>query len=136
MKFTPASDNEEGGLVVIRDRNHYLKFTLGMDNGNVTLKLDRSAGPETHDLLITSIALDKSPAFLKIHVSGPWFSFMYSNDGKTWNSLKEKVDGRMLGLAGAGRFTGTMIGMYASSNGNPSDNFIDFDWFEYKPSER
>jgi xylan 1,4-beta-xylosidase len=35
-------------------------------------------------------------------------------------------------MAGAGRFTGTIIGMYTSSNGKESKNYADFDWFEYQ----
>jgi len=31
----------------------------------------------------------------------------------------------------AGGFVGAYIAMYASSNGGPSTNHVDFDWFEY-----
>jgi alpha-N-arabinofuranosidase len=41
------------------------------------------------------------------------------------------VDGRILSTPFAGGFVGAYIGMYASSNGHPSDNVADFDWFEY-----
>ena len=36
-----------------------------------------------------------------------------------------------LSLPLAGGFTGAYLGMYASSNGTPSNNTADFDWFEY-----
>jgi alpha-N-arabinofuranosidase len=41
------------------------------------------------------------------------------------------VDGRILSTPVAGGFVGAYIGMYASSNGHPSENVADFDWFEY-----
>jgi xylan 1,4-beta-xylosidase len=31
----------------------------------------------------------------------------------------------------AGGFVGTYIGLYASSNGQPSKTTADFDWFDY-----
>ncbi|WP_425394155.1 hypothetical protein [Actinomadura oligospora] len=34
---------------------------------------------------------------------------------------------------GRGRFTGVLVGLYATSNGRPSTNHADFDWFEYVP---
>ena len=41
------------------------------------------------------------------------------------------ADGRILSTPVAGGFVGAYIGMYASSNGQPSVNTADFDWFEY-----
>jgi xylan 1,4-beta-xylosidase len=45
--------------------------------------------------------------------------------------VAQAVDGRILSTPVAGGFVGTYIGMYASSNGQPSQNVADFDWFEY-----
>jgi xylan 1,4-beta-xylosidase len=35
----------------------------------------------------------------------------------------------------AGGFIGAYLGMYASSDGRPSTNTADFDWFEYRGLE-
>jgi alpha-N-arabinofuranosidase len=43
------------------------------------------------------------------------------------------VDGQVLSSQVAGSFTGALLGMYASSNGRPSQNHADFAWFEYSP---
>ena len=43
----------------------------------------------------------------------------------------EGIDGRILSTSFAGGFVGAYVGMYASSNGHPSANMADFDWFEY-----
>ena len=47
----------------------------------------------------------------------------------------ENVDGRLLSKEIAGGFTGTVIGLYATSNGGKTENFSDFDWFEYQGVE-
>ncbi|MFN2286052.1 MAG: hypothetical protein ACK2UQ_16685, partial [Anaerolineae bacterium] len=39
--------------------------------------------------------------------------------------------GRILSTTVAGGFVGAYLGMYASSNGQPSTSIADFDWFEY-----
>lgn len=45
--------------------------------------------------------------------------------------LAQGVDGRLLSTSYAGGFVGAYLGMYAGSNGQPSANTADFDWFEY-----
>ena len=47
------------------------------------------------------------------------------------STLAENIDGRILSTPVAGGFVGAYIAMYASSNGQPSTNHADFDWFEY-----
>jgi xylan 1,4-beta-xylosidase len=42
------------------------------------------------------------------------------------------ADGRVLHHEPAGSFTGAYLGMYASSNGEPSTTTADFAYFEYR----
>lgn len=131
MEFTPQSDNETAGLVIERDRDYYLRFTIGMENGKRVLSLFQKNRAGMQDSLIARKPIDRSTGLLQITSQGFLYSFRYSNNGKQWSDLVTGVDGRLLGLAGAGRFTGTFIGMYASSNGLASKNYVDVDWFEY-----
>ena len=41
------------------------------------------------------------------------------------------ADGRVLSTQVAGGFVGPHIGLYASSNGQPSESAADYDYFEY-----
>ena len=131
MEFTPHSDNETAGLVIERDRDYYLRFTIGMENGKRVLSLFQKNRAGMQDSLIARKPIDRSTGLLQITSQGFLYSFRYSNNGKQWSDLVTGVDGRLLGLAGAGRFTGTFVGMYASSNGLASKNYVDVDWFEY-----
>jgi xylan 1,4-beta-xylosidase len=99
--------------------------------GKRTLCLSQKSGTGERDSLITQSAVETNVQFLKITAEGVHYSFNFSRNGTDWTPLHEKVDGRFLGSAGAGRFTGTMIGMYASSNGGAGNNHADIDWFEY-----
>lgn len=131
LDFKPSADNEEAGLVIERDKDYYLKFTAGQDGGKQVVTLARKEGIEKKDSLVAQSAFTGNNIYLKVEAEGVFYSFSYSTNGKDWTLLKAKEDGRLLGLAGAGRFTGTFIGMYASSNGAASKNYADFDWFEY-----
>lgn len=46
--------------------------------------------------------------------------------------LVENVDGRILSPEIAGGCSGTYIGLFATSNGENSNNVADFDWFDYE----
>ncbi len=46
-----------------------------------------------------------------------------------------EIDGTLLSREVAGGYTGTILGLYASSNGIDSSNYADFDWFEYKENK-
>lgn len=130
MEFTPTSVREEAGLVVERDKNNYLRFTLGYETGQKVLRLIQRSGEKPEDDQIAQSAVNSDSVYLKIISDGVFYTFSYSVNGKDWKVLKDKMDGSFLGMLGVGRFTGTFIGMYASSNGTRSNNYVDFDWFE------
>lgn len=132
MDFMPGSDKEEAGLVVERDKDYFFKFTVMKHDGKTGVALVSNAGTDNKLLAWKEISLSSAKNnWLKISAEGAFYSFSYSTDGKNWTSLLDKADGRFLGIDAAGRFTGTMIGMYASSNGAASENVAAFDWFEY-----
>ncbi len=130
MEFMPTAEAEEAGLVVERDKDNYFKFTIVMESGQPQLRLVKRSSDQAVDETIAKMGVQSGSVHLKILSEGVNYSFSYSFDGKNWKVLGDKVDGRLLGMAGSGRFTGTFIGMYASSNGSKSQNHVDFDWFE------
>ena len=71
---------------------------------------------------------------MKVEAKGQSYSFYVTTEVECWIPVTERADGRILSTNSAGGFVGAYIGMYASSNGKPSDNCVDFDWFEYLPS--
>jgi xylan 1,4-beta-xylosidase len=130
MEFVPASDKEEAGLVVERDKDNYFKFTLTLEAGQTCLRLVKGSSDQLVDEPIAKSVVQSGSIYLKITSESVNYSFSYSFDRKNWKIIQNQVDGRLLGMAGAGRFTGTFIGMYASSNGSTCKNYADFDWFD------
>jgi alpha-N-arabinofuranosidase len=73
----------------------------------------------------------KDKIYLKIEGKGRLYSFYYSADSEKWIPVMESVDGKYLSTQIAGGFVGTILGMYASSQGKKSNNYAEYDWFEY-----
>jgi len=83
------------------------------------------------DVMLAEHPIEGSRFYFKVEADGQAYSFFIATDPEAWQVVAEGVDGRILSTPLAGGFVGTYIGMYASSNGQPSTNTADFDWFEY-----
>jgi alpha-N-arabinofuranosidase len=133
MAFTPASTDEEAGVVVIQnDRSAYaLTLTRAADGGS------RVSLYHTADGKITPIA-ESGLVGDTIHfkITGDYldYGFHYSTDGTKWTVLSEDVDGVRLSPAviEGYNYTGAYIGLYASSNGSATQSHADFDFFSYR----
>ena len=132
MEFVPEEERQEAGLAVLRDRESYFKFTYGKFGGKNQLQVTQSVKDGSEKILAT-VEVAVSQLFMRVSASGTDYTFDYSRDGKKWNNLLAAADGRFLGAQGLGRFTGTLIALYATSNGNVCRNRVDFDWFRYQP---
>ena len=128
FEFTPQSDNECAGLALIQNKDFYFLFVITCENEPVIRLIKRSHGKdETLALRPTTAGL----CTLKVTAHEQDYSFYYSTNDQ-WHPLVENVDGRILSTPVAGGFVGAYVAMYASSNGQSSKNFADFDWFEYQ----
>jgi xylan 1,4-beta-xylosidase len=132
MTFSPATPQEEAGLVVIQnDRSAFLMTLSEADDGPL-LTLKQSLHGELTQLAQHSFEGDR--IFLK--VSGDYlnYGFFHSADGQNWETLKADVDGTALSPAAINgyNYTGVYIGLYASSNGASTENFADFGSFRYQ----
>lgn len=131
MEFTPESENETAGLVILRDTDYQFRLVYTLKDNEKMLQLIRRSKIDGDEKIISEEPVDAKSLELKIEACLQEYSFSYSLDGSNWNMLKSKIDGRILSRKWAGGFTGIYIGMYASANGGNSTNKALFDWFEY-----
>jgi alpha-N-arabinofuranosidase len=129
FEFTPQSTNECAGLVLIQNNDFHFRFVVVVthESENIVRLIKRSHGKDE--------ALATQPLYvgrytLKVTAYEQNYNFYFSTNGQ-WQTLAENIDGRILSTPVAGGFVGAYIAMYASSNGQPSTNHADFDWFEY-----
>jgi xylan 1,4-beta-xylosidase len=131
MDFTPKNKYECAGVALIQNDGFHYRFviTLGEDN-KLVVKLIQCKSWE--DILITQQAISGSRFYLKVESYGQSYNFYIASHPEDWNPIAVGIDGRILSTPVAGGFTGTYLGMYASGNGQLSNNYADYDWFEYR----
>jgi alpha-N-arabinofuranosidase len=128
FEFNPQNEGESAGLVLNQNTNFHFRFVVTRDATPVIRLIRRAQGIEE---ILAQKAIDSEQIFLKIKAHEQNCSFYFSTQPHEWQLLSKNIDGRILSTPVAGGFVGAFIGMYASSNGQPSVNHADFDWFEY-----
>ncbi|KYG29498.1 glycoside hydrolase family 43 protein [Alkalihalobacillus trypoxylicola] len=129
IEFSPKNEFESAGMVVIQSNEYHYTFLLSKLKDDFVIRLTKcEAGEET---ILQEEKISQEKLYLKIEAEEQNYHFYYSEDSKDYKPLKRNVDGRILSTDVAGGFVGTEIGLYASSNGQESQNNAYFDWFEY-----
>ena len=129
MIFSPATENETAGMVLFMNNDFHFRFERVIKEGKGQLIITkRHAGKET---TLFMMPCEDKKLVLGVFANGQQYGFKIGDGAGHWKILLNKVDGRTLSRTNTGGFTGTYIGLYASSNGKPSNNYVDFDWFTY-----
>ncbi len=135
MLFYTVKENEKAGLVVFQNENHYYFMCKSAMHGVPVVQLYK--GPGNKDAandpqLLNSIPLRKknNAIIFKMEVDEKGYSFYYSVKKNKWLLLRSSMDRSFLSTETAGGFVGCMYGLYATSNGEPSQNTVRFDWYE------
>ncbi|QDA60679.1 glycoside hydrolase family 43 protein [Hymenobacter jejuensis] len=134
LAFSAKAENETAGLVVFQDEKHFYYLCKSVEKGKPVLQLWKST-PEPKNLELLAKAPLKAAAAkvrLRINADGDTYSFHFSEDGKTYALLKDKVDARFLSTQTAGGFIGCMFGLYGTSAGQPTTNTASFKWLKYE----
>ncbi|MNC13386.1 Beta-xylosidase [compost metagenome] len=134
MTFTPATEGEAAGIVLLQNADWHFRYELRLEAGEPVLQLiERRGGSEQ---LLASMPYSGDKVQLKVEAKGQDYSFSYrASESNKWNIMYGLADGRVLSTDLAGGFTGAYLGMYASSQGADSANYADFDWFSYEGLE-
>lgn len=129
LEFTPISDNEVAGIVLIQNGDFQFRYERALVLGKQTLRLiKREAGKEE---ILAERLCEENRVYLAVMACEQDLSFLYGKDERCNIVFATQVDGSILSPEKAGGFVGTCIGMYASSNEKESKAYAEFDWFEY-----
>jgi beta-xylosidase len=143
MTFQALSDNETAGIVVMQASNHQFRLERSLENGRKVLRLiqctsELTGYPHqphfkgvTTEIELAKVETDSKELILSIMVEGQSHSFYYGTMEENLNLLYEDADGRKINPEIVGGMVGTLLAMFASSNGQESDNTAEFEWFEY-----
>jgi alpha-N-arabinofuranosidase len=144
MEFNPQNDYETAGVALIHNDNFQYRVEYSIKGGQKVIRLIKCISKSEMDFIKNTFSsnnietklaeevFNSEIIYLKIEAFGQDYNFYYGDSLENMKLLKGNVDGTILSPTVAGGFVGTYIGMFASSNGNPSTNVADFDWFDYE----
>ncbi|MBN1185137.1 MAG: glycoside hydrolase family 43 protein [Bacteroidales bacterium] len=114
LKYNPASENDLAGLVCYQSEKFNYVFGITKKNGENFLLLERTEkGKST---IMASVKIDAGkPIHLQVKAEGDNYNFNYSTNGTDFTCLGGTVSGDILSTNVAGGFTGSFIGLYATS---------------------
>ena len=114
MKFTPKSENELAGLTCYQSERFNYVFGVTKKDKDFYILLQKTEKGQSK--IIASAKIDvKMPVQLQVTAIGDEYKFNYSVDGVNFTNLGGTVSGDILSTNVAGGFTGSLIGLYATS---------------------
>jgi alpha-N-arabinofuranosidase len=134
LTFAAKAANETAGLVAFQDEKHFYYLCKSTEGGKPVVQLFKStADPKQPELLAKApLKAAAGSVQLRVNAEGDAYAFSFSENGKAWTVLKDKVDGKFLSTQVAGGFIGCTFGMYGTSAGQPTTNSAAFKWLKYE----
>ncbi len=132
ISFNTNIENEKAGLLVFQNEKAYYFLCQSIKNKIPVIELFKGT-----ELLASRELKEGVPKelYLKIEANGSKYAFFYSTKKDHWESLLDDVDGKYLSTKQAGGFVGCLYALYATSNGEISNNSASFNWFEIKNND-
>jgi alpha-N-arabinofuranosidase len=128
LTFYTEKDNEQAGLIIYRTANGY--YSLMKDKSSLILTKNQANQKE----LIERIPYNRPEVFLKVEANGLDLMFSYGETADRQKNIGGTQSLVVLSDNQFNKFNGPGIGMYATSNGEPSSNKALYDWFDYLPN--
>ena len=130
MEACLYEDKEEAGLVILQDHKYHFQFLLSKTGEAHFLRLYEIRGG-CISLLAERKVNSVKRIYLGVQGAEDKYSFYYGYSEDERVLLYADADGSILSSTVAGGFVGTYIGMYATSHGQTTEAYADYDWFEY-----
>jgi beta-xylosidase len=125
LTFTPRTDDEETGLIVMGLDYAYVSVKKKPDGLFIsqTITTDAESGAKGKES--AGVRLKGDTFYLRVKVSKDAVcTFSYSNDGKTFSVIGEPFTARK------GKWIGAKVGLFAVRTGKTRETgYADFDWF-------
>ncbi len=126
LHFSSKKENEQAGLIIYR--NSMCHYQLLKEKKELVLIKTR-LGERSE---IARLPWEKKDVILAAKAEGIKVTFSYGPDPENLTQIKPDQSLDVISDEIAGKFNGSYIGMYASSNGKESKTSATFQWFEYR----
>jgi xylan 1,4-beta-xylosidase len=129
MQFNPTKNGEEAGLCLMQKDNNYILFDVKKEDNQNVLQL--VINPHDKNAYIQKDwVIDNYNGYIELKVIAKANKYEYYyrfQSNNLWVLFDESPNDWIL----ARRYTGAHLGLYATSNGVPSENHAAFDLFKY-----
>lgn len=114
LEYEPQSQNDLAGIACYQSEKFYYLFGVTKINNENKLVLQRTENGLSRIIASSSINSDQ-PIFLQVTANGDKYRFNFSYNGNDFENLGGTVSGDILSTDIAGGFTGTLIGLHATT---------------------
>ncbi len=127
LRFNAAKPTEIAGLVVYRDYSNF--YQLVKNNNSISLSYVRKDKVTE----VATIPYTDKTVVMRVDSDGLKMQFSVGADESSLQPIGESITSTITSDNVANGFHGPYVGMYTSSQGEPSKLKASFDWFEYQP---
>ena len=147
MNFLASDENETAGLAIMQACNHQFRLERSMEKGQQILRLIQCTSEingyphqphfqcMTAEKELAKTEVEGEEIILMVSAEGQSYNFYFGKEEENLQLLYENADGGKLNPESVGGMVGTMLCMFASSNGKESKNSAEFEWFDYTETE-
>lgn len=114
ISYTPLSEKDLAGIICYQKESFNYVFGITLKDKEYYILLERTQ--DGNSTIIASEKIDLSkPVKLRVTADQDNYQFSYSTDQQTFKNVGGTVSGDILSTNLAGGFTGSLIGLYATS---------------------
>lgn len=135
VELKTNEENEKAGLIAFQNEYHYYFLARTYANGKLVIQLIKGPGrtnsKEAPQVIATHEIRSRKQGSvqLKIESNNDKYSFYFDEGDKKWTLLAKDIDAKFLSTKDAAGFVGVVYGLYATSEGENSDNTAIFRFF-------
>ena len=126
LVFDPTNEHEQAGMTLVNNGQHFDVLVKNAGDKRVVF-VELQFGKITYKS--KEFVLEPGPVNLRVSGQKTSFTFSFSQEEKYVDI--ETVDSRFLSTETVGWFTGVYVGLYATSKGEASEGYAEYDYFEY-----
>ena len=133
INFQPKQSETQAGIALVQKDNNYITFTIKKTKLGKTIQINLSKPNEVPIIIKKDSIKDfNSNMVLKIESKNQQYSFHYKQKSKDFIDFHKMKSSHILSKG----YTGAYLGVYITSNGIPSNDFMDVDFVKHKSYQR
>ncbi|HLG38367.1 MAG TPA: hypothetical protein VI461_01825, partial [Chitinophagaceae bacterium] len=128
LSFKPRLNGERGGLIILGTDYAYISVVKKTDGSYISFSICQEADKGKTETVQDGEKISNTDIYFRVKVNkGAICEFSYSEDGKTFKSIGDKL------TAKPGRWVGAKVGLFCTRTVKTNDSgFADVDWFRFE----